>query len=42
MAEGVQKRTGGSLHITITRRKEGPSKTAEADLTAEPNSAQIK
>jgi len=35
MAEDVQEMTGGRLHILITRRKEGHSKTAEADLTAE-------
>ena len=37
MAEGVQKRTGGSFHILIIHRKEGHPKTAEADLTAESN-----
>ncbi len=35
MAEDVRGMTGGSLHIMITRRKEGHPKTAEADLTAE-------
>ncbi len=39
MAEGVQEKTGVSLHILITRRKEGHPKTAEADLTAESNSS---
>jgi len=38
MAEDVLERKGGSLHILITRRKEGHPKTAEADLTADSNS----
>ncbi len=41
MAEDAQERTGVSLHILITRPKEGHPKTAEADLTAELNSTLI-
>lgn len=42
MVEDVHERTDGSLHILITRRKEGHPKTADADLTADSNSTLIK
>ena len=37
MGEGVQEKTGGSLPIQITHRKEGRLKIEEAALTAESN-----